>query len=329
MNAKIFIDGEAGTTGLQIRARLEGRSDVDLVGLADADRKDIDQRRQMLNGCDIAILCLPDDAAREAVTLIDNPETRVIDASSAHRVAKGWVYGMPELDAEQTNRIAAAKRVSNSGCYAIGSVGLLRPLVSAGLLPDDWPVTINAISGYSGGGKSLIAEFENAAAPDRTEAPYFVYGLGLDHKHVPEIEKWSGLRVRPLFVPSVGRFAQGMIVQVPLQLGALPGSPSATQVHTVLSDYYAGRRFVKVAPMEATSRLNRLEPETLNGTNELRLHVVANEYYGQAILVAVLDNLGKGASGLAVQNLNIMLGLPEETGLEEKFSMPAIVSGSA
>ena len=329
MNAKIFIDGEAGTTGLQIRARLEGRSDVDLIGLADADRKNTDQRRQMLNGCDIAVLCLPDDAAREALTLIDNLDTRVIDASSAHRVAEGWVYGMPELDAEQTSRIAVAKRVSNSGCYAIASVGLLRPFVAAGLLPDDWPVTINAISGYSGGGKSLIAEFENATAPNHTEAPYFVYGLGLDHKHVPEIEKWSGLRVRPLFVPSVGRFAQGMIVQVPLQLGALPGSPSPAEIHAALSDHYAGRRFVKVAPLAAASGADRLEPEALNGTNELRLHVFANERHGQAILVALLDNLGKGASGLAVQNLNIMLGLPEETGLEEKFSMPAKISGSA
>ena len=329
MNAKIFIDGEAGTTGLQIRARLEGRSDVGLIGLADADRKNSDQRRQMLNGCDIAILCLPDDAARDALTLIDNPDTRVIDASTAHRVADGWVYGMPELDAGQSARIAEANRVSNAGCYAIASVGLLRPLVAARLLPDDWPVTINAISGYSGGGKSLIAEFENAAAPDHTEAPYFVYGLGLDHKHVPEIEVWSGLRIRPLFVPSVGRFAQGMIVQVPLQLAALPGSPSAAQIHTVLSDHYAGRRFVNVAPMEAASGLNRLEPEVLNGTNELRLHVIANEHYGQAILIAVLDNLGKGASGQAVQNLNIMLGLPEETGIEEKFRMPAKISGNA
>jgi N-acetyl-gamma-glutamyl-phosphate reductase len=329
MSAKIFIDGEAGTTGLQIRARLEGRDDVDLIGLADADRKNTDQRRQMLNGCDIAILCLPDDAAREALTLIDNTNTRVIDASTAHRIVEGWVYGMPEMDAEQANQIAVATRVSNPGCYAIASVGLLRPLVAGGLLPDDWAVTINAISGYSGGGKALITEFENASAPNYTEAPYFVYGLGLDHKHVPEIEMWSGLHIRPLFVPSVGRFAQGMIVQVPLQLGALPGSPSAAQLHAVLSDHYAGRRFVKVAPMEVTSRLNRLEPEALNGTNELRLHVIVNEHYGQAILVAVLDNLGKGASGLAVQNLNIMLGLPEETGLEEKFSMPAIISGSS
>jgi N-acetyl-gamma-glutamyl-phosphate reductase len=329
MSVKIFIDGEAGTTGLQIRARLEGRSDLDLFGLADADRKNTDQRRQMLNGSDIAILCLPDDAAREAVTLIDNLDTRVIDASSAHRVAEGWVYGMPELDAGQTSRIAAAKWVSNPGCYAIASVGLLRPLVAAGLLPDDWPITINAISGYSGGGKSLIAAFENPGVLNHTQAPFYVYGLDLEHKHVPEIEMWSNLRSRPLFVPSVGRFANGMIVQVPLQLSALPGNPSPVKIHAALSDYYGGRRFLTVAPLEAASGADWLEPETLNGTNDLRLHVFANERQGQVILIALLDNLGKGASGLAVQNLNIMLGLPEETGLEETFRMPGNISDAA
>ena len=329
MNAKIFIDGEAGTTGLQIRTRLEGRKDIELINLTDINRKNIDQRRQKLNDCDIAILCLPDDAAREALKLIVNTDTRVIDASTAHRISDGWVYGMPELDSKQVKRIAVAKRVSNPGCYAIASVGLLRPLVAEGLLPDDWPVTINAISGYSGGGKSLIAEFEKATVPNHSEVPFFVYGLDLDHKHVPEIAVWSGLRVRPLFVPSVGRFLQGMIVQVPLHLAAFPGNPSAAQIHTILSDYYAGKRFVKVASMDATLELNRLQPEVLNGTNELRLHVVANECLGQANLIAVLDNLGKGASGQVVQNLNIMLGLREETGLEEKFNMPAIVSGSA
>jgi N-acetyl-gamma-glutamyl-phosphate reductase len=329
MSAKIFIDGEAGTTGLQIRARLQDRSDVELIGLADADRKDAERRRQMLNGCDLAILCLPDQAAREAVALIENPDTRVIDASTAHRVAEGWVYGMPELVATQASRIAEAKRVSNPGCYAIAAVALLQPLVAAGLVPADWPLTINAISGYSGGGKSLISKFENPAAPDHTEAPFFLYGLGLEHKHVPEIERWSGLSCRPLFVPSVGRYAQGMIVQVPLQLWSLPGKPSAAQLHAVLCDHYAGQRFLRVAPLEAMSAADQLEPESLNGSNELRLHVFANELYDQAVLAGLLDNLGKGASGQAVQNLNIMLGLPEETGLETAFQMPGQLAGEA
>ncbi len=327
MSAKIFIDGEAGTTGLQIRARLQGRSDVELIGLADNERKDVERRRQMLNGCDLAILCLPDEAAREAVALIENPQTRVIDASTAHRVAEGWVYGMPELDANQSAKIAESARVSNTGCYANAAVALLRPLVTAGLVPVDWPVTINAISGYSGGGKSMIAAFENPDPPEHTEAPFFLYGLGLEHKHVPEIERWSGLRHRPLFVPSVGRFAQGMIVQVPLQLWSLPQKPTAAQIHDTLSDHYAGRRFVNVAPLQAMSGGDQLEPESLNGSNELRLHVFANEQYGQAVLVGLLDNLGKGASGQAVQNLNIMLGLPEEIGLDTTFQMPDQMPG--
>ena len=328
MNAKIFIDGEAGTTGLQIRARLEGRGDVDLIGLADSDRKDPERRRQMLNGCDLAILCLPDDAALEALALIDNPDTRVIDASTAHRVAEGWVYGMPELDAGQSSRIADAKRVSNPGCYAIAAVALVHPLVAARLVPADWPVTINGVSGYSGGGKSLIAKFENPPESGHTEAPFFLYGLGLEHKHVPEIEHWSGLRCRPLFVPSVGRYAQGMIVQIPLQLSSLPGNPSAAQLHAALCDHYAGQRFVRVAPLEAMSAADQLEPQSLNGTNELRLHIFANEHYGHAVLAGLLDNLGKGASGQAVQNLNIMLGLPEQTGLETAFNMTGHMAGS-
>ena len=317
MTFKVFIDGEVGTTGLQIRARLEGRGDVTLARLPEAERKDLERRREMLNSADLVVLCLPDDAAREAVSLIDNPDVRVIDASSAHRTAEGWVYGMPEFDAGQTAKIAAAKRVTNPGCYAITGVSMLRPLVSAGLIPHDFPVTINAISGYSGGGKKLIANFEDKGDAGYTEAPFRVYGLALEHKHTEEIRAWSGLDNRPLFVPSIARFRQGMIVQVPLQLWALPGKPSPADIHAALAGHYAGCRFVSVASLEETSAMSGLEPEAVNGTNELRLHVFGNAARGQAVVMGLIDNLGKGASGQAVQNINIMLGQDETAGLTE------------
>ena len=316
MSATVFIDGEQGTTGLQIHARLSARKDVSLLSLPNADRRNVDLRREMLNRADIVILCLPDEAAVEAVSLIENPRVRVIDASTAHRVADGWVFGFPEHDAAQRARIAEAKRVSNPGCYAVASISLLHPLVSAGLLPADWPVTINAVSGYSGGGKSMIAEFEDPKAAAHTEAPFFVYGLTLKHKHVPEIQKHGSLSKRPIFVPSVGRFAQGMIVQIPLQLWALPGTPTPKAIHQALADHYAGCRFVTVATPDTANGISRLEPELVNGTNELRLHVFGNAAEGQVVLAALLDNLGKGASGSTVQNMNIMLGLDEGTGLD-------------
>ncbi len=315
MAATVFIDGEAGTTGLQIHARLAERQDVELLHLSDSERKDPQRRQAMLNRADLSILCLPDDAAREAVSMIEEPNARVIDASTAHRVAEDWVYGMAEYDTDQTARIASAKRVSNPGCYPVATIALVHPLVEAGLIPEDWPLTVNAVSGYSGGGKGLIAAFENPKADNRTDDNFQVYGLSLEHKHAPEIHKYTGLQHRPLFVPSVGRYAQGMIVQVPLQLWALPLQPKPADLHAVLADYYAGRRFVTVASQADTAEIARLEPEALNGTNELRLHVFGNEAEGQAILVGLLDNLGKGASGMAVQNMNIMLGLPEDTGL--------------
>lgn len=315
MTAKVFIDGEAGTTGLQIAARLEGRGDIGLLRLDDSERKDAKRRRAMLNEADLAILCLPDEAAREAVSLIENPETRVIDASTAHRTAEGWTYGFPEYDADQRDRIAASKRVANPGCYAIASVSMLHPLVAAGIIAPGWPVTINAVSGYSGGGKAMIAEFEDAASQAHTDAPFFTYGHTLAHKHVPEITAHGGLAHAPVFAPSVGRFAQGMIVQLPLPLWAMPGDAAPDDVHAALADHYAGRRFVSVAPLEESGELPRLAPESLNGTNMLKLHVFANAKAGQAIVMALLDNLGKGASGQAVQNLNIMLGFDEGAGL--------------
>lgn len=304
MTARVFIDGAVGTTGLQIKDRLAGRDDIELLVLADDVRKDAGARADALNGCDVAILCLPDDAAVEAVSLIENPDVKVIDASTAHRIADGWVYGFPELDAAQRDQISRSTRVSNPGCYAVASISILHPLVAAGVIPAFANIAINAISGYSGGGKALIEGFESG---DDQNTPFFVYGLNLHHKHVPEITQHSGLSVRPLFVPSVGHFAQGMIVQVPL-LGL-----DANAVHAALAKHYANERFVTVAALEETAKMARLAPEVLNGTNELRLHVFAGE--GQCVVMALLDNLGKGASGSCVQNLNIMLGLDEAAGL--------------
>ncbi|MCH8238744.1 MAG: N-acetyl-gamma-glutamyl-phosphate reductase [Proteobacteria bacterium] len=317
MTAKIFIDGEAGTTGLQIKARLEGRGDIELLHLPESERKNVDARREFLNAADLAILCLPDDAAREAVALIENPATRVIDSSTAHRTASGWVYGFPEYQAGQRGLIANAKRVANPGCYAIASIACLHPLVSGGLIQPDWPVTINAVSGYSGGGKSLIAEYEDGSRGASSGPPFFTYGHSLSHKHVPEITRWSGLSHAPVFMPSVGRFAQGMIVQLPLPLWSMPGSLTPADIHGALAAHYAGERCVRVAALDAGRKLPRLEPEALNGTNELALTVFASEDGSQAVVTALLDNLGKGASGQAVQNLNLMLGFPELAGLQE------------
>ena len=310
MTHTIFIDGEAGTTGLEIRERLEARGDLELILLGDR-RRDVEARREALNSADAVILCLPDDAAREAVAMIENPAVRVIDASTAFRVDPAWIYGFPEMAPGQRERIAAATRVSNPGCYPTGFIGLVRPLVSAGIIPAAQPVTVNAVSGYSGGGKAMIAEFEaGEGAP-----PYRAYGLSLKHKHVPEMTKHTGLERDVLFAPAVGAYRQGMLVEVPLHLAALPSSPSVEVVHGALVEAYEGARFVEVASLEETEAMTGLSPEGLNGTNRMRLHVFGDRGGGQARLMALLDNLGKGASGAAVQNLNLMLGLAEDAGL--------------
>ncbi|MDR6666893.1 N-acetyl-gamma-glutamyl-phosphate reductase [Rhizobium sp. 1399] len=307
MAAKIFIDGEAGTTGLQIRERLAERRDLELLSIPTESRKDKAVRAALLNEADIAILCLPDDAAKESVSLIENDGTKVIDASTAHRVAEGWAYGFPEMSKEQAGAIASAKRVANPGCWPQGPIATLRPLIEAGLVPADFPVTVNGISGYTGGGRTMIEDYV-AKGEDAPE--YMPYGLSFKHKHLPELQRYAKLGRVPFFQPVVGNFAQGMVVTVPLQLSHLPKVPKGADLHAAIADYYAGiKGFVEVAPLEVSERTPELNPEIYNNTNRMRLHVFANDDIAQALLVAVYDNLGKGASGAAVQNMDLMLGV--------------------
>jgi len=315
MTARIFIDGAAGTTGLEIRQRLENRSELSLISLSEADRKDPAARKRALNEAELVILCLPDDAARQAVSLIDNPRVRVIDASSAHRVAPGWTYGFAELEPDGYDQIAAAQRVTNPGCWPTGFLALVRPLVRAGIVPADFPVSVSGVSGYSGGGKSMIAEFEDRDALGYTNSVSRIYGLSLKHKHLPEMMQHAGLSHPPLFEPGLGRFYRGMLVEVPLALWALPGKPKLADVHAALAGAFRGRPLVKVATPEEAAAITTLDAEIMANTNALTLYVFGNDETGQARLVAAFDNLGKGAGGAAVQNLNIMLGLPETQGL--------------
>lgn len=313
MTTKIFIDGAVGTTGLEIRQRLAGRDGFSIVTLEEAERKDAAARARVLNAADIVILCLPDDAARDAVRLIENPAVRVIDASTAHRTADGWVYGFPELEPDRAAVIAKAKRVSNPGCYATGFLALMRPLTRAGLIPADYPISVNAVSGYSGGGKKMIEEFERAENP--TQTVFRGYGYTLAHKHVPEMQIHSHLKHPPVMAPSVGRFHRGMMVEVPLSLWALNGVPSPDDIQSVMEAAYQGQPMVSVASPDEVIALKTLDAESMKNTDRLKIYVCGNKDTGLVRLVAVLDNLGKGACGAALQNLNIMAGLAPDEGL--------------
>ncbi|WP_157014759.1 N-acetyl-gamma-glutamyl-phosphate reductase [Mesorhizobium xinjiangense] len=309
MKPKIFIDGEHGTTGLQIRTRLAGRDDLDMLSIPQAERRNRALREDMLKEADIAILCLPDEASREAVAMLDGVNsTRIIDTSTAHRVHPDWAYGFAEMTAGMRDKIAGARLVANPGCYPTGAIALIRPLVEAGILPAGYPVSVNAVSGYTGGGKQMIAQMEDEDREDHIGAPHFLYALTLGHKHVPEMQTHGLLARRPIFAPSVGRFPQGMIVQLPLHLADLNGTPTLADLHAALERHYAGQEIVEVVSPEDSARLARLDPTALAGTDGMKLFVFGTEGTGQANLVALLDNLGKGASGAAVQNMALMLG---------------------
>lgn len=316
MVCKVFVDGQEGTTGLEINGRLQGRDDIELLKISPEKRKDINERKKFINEADILFLCLPDDAAREAVSLVENENTRIIDASTAHRTNDGWAYGLPELSREHREKIAASKRVAVPGCYATGFNALMYPLVKAGIVPADYPVTCHAVSGYSGGGKKRIAEYASADPADEAiRSPRF-YALALRHKHLPEMQKITGLSRPPLFTPIIGYNYRGMTVAIPLHSRLLPGKNSAESVCDFLYNYYKDQHFIKVFPYGSEGGIvdGFLATTGCNGTNMLEIYVAGNEEH--ILLTARLDNLGKGASGAAVQCMNIMMGIDERTGLE-------------
>jgi len=308
MAPKIFIDGEHGTTGLQIRTRMAGRRDVELLSIPEAERRNAAMREDMLNSADIAILCLPDDASKEAVQMVSgNNNVRVIDTSTAFRVNPSWAYGFAEMDKEQAETIKEARFVANPGCYPTGAIGLIRPMRAAGILPDGYPVTVNAVSGYTGGGKQMIAQIEDQSREDAITAPHFLYGLTLAHKHVPEMKIHGLLDRAPIFSPSVGKFPQGMIVQVPLHLDDLAEGTTLESIHAALVAHYAGQDIVTVVPLDESRKLPRIDAVELAGKDTMKLFVFGTPGASQVNLVALLDNLGKGASGAAVQNMDLML----------------------
>jgi len=307
MTAKIFIDGEHGTTGLLIRDLLRERSDVEVISIAADKRKDLAERKRLLNAVDLAVLCLPDDAAKESVAMIENANVRVIDASTAHRIAPGWVFGFPELTPTQTELIRHSKRVANPGCWSTCFIALMRPLVDAGLIPKDFAATCWGVSGYSGGGRQMVDAFENENGAN-AKTKFIAYGMKLAHKHLPEMQHYSHLTHPPVFTPSVGAFRQGMLVEIPLPLWSLPNAVSGEDLHAALSKHYAGQKYVMVRPYTSEPPAE-LDPETLNNTNKLELFVFDNPKTQQAVLVARHDNLGKGAGRAAVQNMGLMLGL--------------------
>lgn len=309
MRTKVFIDGEHGTTGLQIRKRLASRNDLEVLSISAEDRHNETARLERLNAADIAILCLPDDAAIETVkSIANNKKLRIIDSSTAHRISPQWVYGFAELTKGQSERIEAAQFVANPGCYPTGALSIIRPLREAGIMAEDFPVSINAVSGYTGGGKKMIGQMEDQSREDHITANYFIYGLNLRHKHVPEIRVHGKLAQSPIFVPSVGRFPQGMIVNIPLHNKLLEKTVSLTDLRSIFNAHYHESKVVKVASEEENSRLARLDAELLANTDELTIFVFGDEKNGLFNICAVLDNLGKGASGAAVQNLDLMIG---------------------
>lgn len=314
-NTKVYIDGQAGTTGLKLFERIKNRSDIELLTIDPALHRDNAERARLINESDVTFLCLPDAASIEAVSFVENPNTRIIDASTAHRTNPDWAYGFPELSAEHREKIISSKRVAVPGCYASGFASLVYPMIKSGMMPADYPVTCHAVSGYSGAGKGAIAVYESDEKPQDFYSPR-QYALGLKHKHLPEMQKVTGLAYAPVFNPLVCDYFAGMVVSIPLHRRLLNGTPSLEDVHAMFEAHYAGQRFVKVRALQGTDVLENgfLPANTLAGTNLLEVFVCGNDE--QILLAARLDNLGKGASGAALQCFNIMTGAPEETGLE-------------